>query len=400
MQLRFLSESIQGPRQSGKTTLARSLEATRPYMSLDDTAVFARAVQNPRAFLSPLGDRVTMDEIEKAIEVVRVLPEFFGGGDSCGRFLLVSCVEIDAWPGLRKSLGDRLGVLTLWPFAEREASRSVGEGGMNFVDRLFASRWTDRDHELLDWPGLVEVFTRGGYPESRARTSTQRRSTWFSTLLNSIVDRDIPCLTAIESAAQLHELLAQLAGRSGTLLSFAELARSTSIKQTTLKRYVELLRNVFLLQLIPAWAGTAKTRLVKASKILLTDSGLQSHLARTDDQALVADPVKARNAARSWSGMELIKLAAHSLLKPSLKHFATHGGDHVDFVLEDQQGRVVGIVIETAIGPSTSSFDGLRALRRLAGKRFVRGVVLHSGNATESVDSQLVSAPLAQLTQG
>jgi uncharacterized protein len=390
---------LQGARQVGKSTLVQALPRRR-YLTLDDATLLAAANSNPQGFIDGLSGSVTIDEVQRAPELalaikVSVDRERQSGRATAGRFLLTGSAGVLVLPRLADSLAGRMEILTLWPLSESETTSP--RRGHNIVDELFKPKLKIDDSAKIDWPTVIELLARGGYPEIRTRTSEPRRAAWFESYLTTILQRDIRDLARIEGLAQLPRLLSLLASRSASLMNYADLARTLSMQQTTFKNYVALLQGVFLMQLIPAWFTNSAKRFAKSPKILVNDSGLLMHLIGASQERLLADPALAGHVVESWVGMELIKQASWSELKPKLLHFNVHQGDEVDFVLEDRRGRVVGLEVKSSASVDTHAFRGLRALQKLAGPRFVRGIVVYSGHTIVPFDSHMHAVPLAAL---
>jgi predicted AAA+ superfamily ATPase len=131
--------------------------------------------------------------------------------------------------------------------------------------------------------------------------------------------------------------------------------------------------------------------------VLLNDTGLLAHLLGADAARLKSDPTLGGSALENFVALELIKQRGWSKLQPAIHHFRTHNGDEVDLVLEDRAGRIVGIEIKASASINANHFKGLRALAQAAGKRFVRGIVLHSGNTAIPFAANLLALPAAEI---
>jgi predicted AAA+ superfamily ATPase len=188
-----------------------------------------------------------------------------------------------------------------------------------------------------------------------------------------------------------------LASRTAGLLSFADLSRSLSVAQTTVKRYVALLEATFLVVMLPAWSTNRGLRLSKAPKVMLSDSGLCCHLLASDAARLAADGHARGIILENFVAMELLKQLSWSGVRAKLHHFRTSGGHEVDLVLEDLAGRVVGIEVKSAGSVHSDDFKGLRVLREATGEKFVRGLVLYCGREAIAFDGDLAAVPMNNL---
>lgn len=392
---------LHGARQTGKTTLARQLTQTEPpvpYLTLDEPGVLTAATADPVGFVAGLAGPTILDEVQKAPELLPAIKLVVDREPDrkriAGRFLLTGSANVLSLPRAAESLAGRMEVVTLWPFSGGELN-GLKEG---FVDRLF------QPEPLPPTPGeqreperLWQLLVQGGYPEAVARSNADRRSAWFDSYVSTILQRDVRDLANIEGLQALPRLLALLAARTATLLNYAELARTAGLPQSTLKRYFALLEATFLAQSIPPWSSNLSKRLVKAPKVLITDSGLSCHLVGADLDRLRADPTLTGRLLEGFVLMELRKQLSWSRTRAQLFHFRTQNGQEVDAVLESPAGKVVGIEVKARATISDRDLRGLRALEQAAGPHFLRGVLLYTGRQTVPFSSNLHAVPLEQL---
>ncbi len=183
-------------------------------------------------------------------------------------------------------------------------------------------------------------------------------------------------LANVEGLTALPRLLALLAARATSLLNLSELSRSIAIPQTTLKRYMALLETTFLIQTLPAWSGNLGKRLVKAPKLVLSDTGLMSQLLGLSKKRLTMDTNLLGPLLENFVVMELLKQVTWSRTQARLFHFRTQTGQEIDIVLEDSAGRLVGIEVKAGATVTEQDFKGLRTFAEATGRHFQRGVVL------------------------
>lgn len=389
---------LQGARQVGKTTLAKSLVAggaSRRYLTLDDATVLSAASSDPAGFVDALDGPVTIDEVQRVPELALAVKRAVDADRTPGRFLLTGSAGVLVLPRLADSLAGRMEVLTLWPMTQDELSDRAPAGAC-FVDRLFASRWTVPAMKS-EKPALLDRLVRGGYPEMLGRADGQRRRAWFESYLTTILQRDVRDLADVEGITQLPRMLALLATRSGRLLNQADAARTLRVPETTFKRYLALLQGVFLVSLVSAWFTNASKRFAKASKLLVSDSGLLCHLVGADVERLGADPTTCGGVLESFVGAELQRQLGWSQTRGALHHMNVHQGAEVDWVIESAGGEVAGVEVKLASSVNASDFAGLRTLRDLAGRRFRRGVVVYGGDEPVGFGDDLYAMPIAAL---
>jgi predicted AAA+ superfamily ATPase len=390
---------LHGARQVGKTTLARAMAATghgRKYATLDDGAVLSAALRDPQGFIDAMTGPVTLDEVQRAPELFRAIKASVDRNRRPGRFLLTGSANVMMLPRLSESLAGRIETVPLWPLSQGEIEGTRER----FIDRAF-------DRAVPDWSvsarrprPLLDRIVRGGFPEPSARADAARRDAWFAAYADATLRREVRELSGAEALTELPRLLAALSTRAGTLLNITDIARSLGMAQSTTRRYITLLEAVFLAVLIPAWSTNRAKRLAKSPKILVADSGLACHLIGADATRLERDGSARGAMLENFVAMELLKQREWSRIRPSLLHFRTATGVEIDLVLEDRAGRLVGIEVKAAKNVGSDDFRGLRALRELAGDRFVRGIVLHDGRETVRFDPGLLSAPISALWSG
>jgi hypothetical protein len=160
---------------------------------------------------------------------------------------------------------------------------------------------------------------------------------------------------------------------------------------------VDLFKALFLIAAVPAWSAQIDTRLAKAPKAFMVDTGLLCYLCGLDAESLARDVVRYGPVLKTFALNDLRRLAAVSRVRPWIFHLRTVKQKEVDFVLEGRDGRVVGIEVRADKAARPEDLDGLRFLAELAGDRFHRGVVLYDGAETVEVGERMAAMPLASL---
>lgn len=392
---------LAGPRQVGKSTLAQALaggmEPARRYLTLDDAATFGAAAADPQGFVEGLAGPVVLDEVQRVPELFRALKlaiDRDGTARRAGRFLLTGSADPLLVPTFGDSLAGRIEILTLWGFSQGERAGEVED----FVDRAFGPGGAEAFEGAPEPRAeLVERALLGGYPEVVARRDPGRRRDWLGAYVTALLARDVRELSQVEGLAHFPRLLALLAARSGGALNAADLARDAGLAYATLRRYLTLLEALHLVRFVPAWARGAAARLVKSPKVLLTDPGLAAHLAGWTSERLGSEPALAGPLLETLVGTEILKQLGWSRTRATLHWFRTQTGREVDFVLESQDGRRVGLEVKAAATLSDADFAGLRAFAEVAGASFHRGLLLYTGREPLPFAPRLLAAPLSTL---
>jgi len=387
---------LNGARQTGKSTLVKAIASRNHisrYISLDDLSALSSVRHDPSGFLGGLEGPVIIDEVQKAPDLFVAIKKEVDLDRKPGRFLLTGSANVFLLPRLSESLAGRMEILTLWPFSQGELS-GIQE---RFIDALFEEKTSFRGTGGEDSGEVLDKVIAGGYPEVLRRSPARRRA-WFGSYIMTILQRDVRDLAHIEGVSHLPKLLSLLAVRVPAFLNFAEFSRTTAIPQRTLKRYMALLETTFLIQNIPAWSAHLGKRLVKAPKLFMNDTGLKAHLLGISSGSMLMEGMSGP-LLENFVIMELRKQISWSSTQAQMFHFRTQTGQEVDLILEDPQGRLVGIEVKAGKTIGAQDFKGLRAFAEMTGKRFRRGVVLYTGKEVIPFGSNLHAVPVNVLWQ-
>ncbi|MGQ0613746.1 MAG: ATP-binding protein [Planctomycetaceae bacterium] len=385
---------LHGPRQCGKTTLARVVgrHLGYPYFSLDDEVLRASAVDDPAGFVGDLPRRAILDEVQRAPGIFPALKSAVDRRRRAGRFLLTGSANVLLLPALADSLAGRLGILRLHPLAQVELAR-VRPG---FLPALFERAFPMRRRERLG-PRLADLLVAGGYPAALARRSPARRFAWYRDYIETLVQRDVRDLTRIHSLHALPRLLALAAGQTASLANISELASPFQLSRPTIRDYVTVLARVFLLEELPPWHSNRLSRLVKTPKLHIGDAGLAAALSGLDATALREDRTALGRLLETFVFQELRRQASGDRDAYRFFHFRDRDGAEVDIVIERGAGDIVGVEVKAGATVSAGDFQGLRKLRAAAGRRFRCGVVLHDGETSVPFGDRFHAVPIRRL---
>ena len=346
----FPAVALIGPRQVGKTTLARRLAEAGDsvYLDLEDP-VDAAKLDDAAGYLRGLRRRlVVIDEVQRApglFQLLRVLiDERIRAGEVSGQFLLLGSAAPDLLRQSGESLAGRIAYLELPPLDVRETGGDA------------ASR----------------LWVRGGFPSSFLAASDLQSAEWREQFIRTYLERDVPQLGPRVPAETLRRLWTMLAHGQGGLLNLAGLARSLAIDGKTVARYVDLLADLFLVRRLPPFHANVRKRLVKSPKIYVRDSGLVHALLRLDDEdAVLGHPV----AGTSWEGFVIETLVRAAPDRAGASFYLTATGVEVDLLLELPGAQLWAFEIKRAAAPKVER--GLRVA--LEDLRPDRAFIVYSG---------------------
>ena len=311
--------AIVGPRQCGKTTLARQFvpAGSAGYFDLEDPVSLARLDQ-PHTALRDLAGTVVIDEVQRRPELFPILRVLVDRDEPRARFLVLGSAGPELLRQSAESLAGRIEYLELTGLQAAE----VGSAG----------------HDRL--------WLRGGFPRSYLAASDRDSMAWRQAFARTLVERDLPQFGANLPSRTITRLLVMLAHYHGQLMNVGEIASALQIGQATVRRYLDLFEQLFMIRQLRPWHENLGKRQVKRPKLYLRDSGLYHHLigVATPDQLHTHPRIGA-----SWEGLMLEKILFEAA--PEQAYFwATHNGAELDLLLL-ARGRRVGVEIKRVDAP-------------------------------------------------
>ena len=383
---------LAGPRQAGKTTLARKVAGKdMRFLTLDDPATLAAAQSDPAGFVRGL-DRAVIDEVQRAPGLLLAIKQSVDEDTRPGRFLLTGSANLMTLPKVADSLAGRMSVIDLLPLSAAEVMRRSG----GFLEKVFKGTIADAEKPLVG-DGLRDLVLSGGYPEARARKTWQRRRAWCLDYAKSIVDRDVREIAQVDKLRELPRMLSALAHHSGQLVNHSKLSSSMGITSVTAQRYTGIFEQLYLLRHLPSWSGGGLARLTRTPKLHFLDSGLLAALRGVTPATLDENRTEFGPVLESFVYSELLKQTAWEEGRYDFTHFRDKEHNEVDLVIEDDTRGVVGIEVKASATVMPKDLKGMRLLAEATGKRFRCGVVLYDGKHTLPIGDRLWAAPISSL---
>ena len=386
---------LTGPRQSGKTTLVRAMVPERAFFSLDHPPYLSAARGDPAGFVAALPGEVTIDEIQRAPELLPAIKLSVDLDRRPGRFVLTGSANLLLVPAVTESLAGRMEIAQLMPLSESEKERRPGR----FLADLLGAGITPALHAGARPPNPADLGSRlvtGGYPEPLGRSPSRARQ-WHRQYVRSIVDRDVLDVGKVRDAEGVARLLQLLAARNGELLNTAGLSRELGLHRSTVREYIAVLERLFLVRRLAPWHRSVGKRLVRTPKMHLVDSGLAATLAGLRPEDWIAKRDRMGHLLESFVAHQFVTQAGWT--DPDLRfwHFRDKDGQEVDLVVTIGS-RTWGIEVKATSTPGRSAGRGMMRLAALCGDDFEGGILLYNGRDILPMDdARMLAVPLREM---
>lgn len=348
--------TITGPRQSGKTTLARAIFSGKPYASLEDPDVRLAARDDPRAFLERFPDGAVLDEVQRCPDILSYLQTAVDEDGRTGLFILTGSQQFGLLSGVTQSLAGRTAFVELLPF-------SLGE-----LDQ--AGKLPKR---------LDDMLIKGGYPPVYDRHVSLRA--WFGAYVTAYIERDVRQVLRVQELETFQRFVRLCAGRTGQLLNLVSLAADCGITHNTAKSWISVLEASYILFLLRPHHVNFSKRLIKAPKLYFYDPGLVSWLLGIQTpQQLEHHPLRG-NIFETFIVAELMKSRFNSGERPNLYFWRDSNGNEVDVIMEQGQ-KLMPIEIKSGKTIARDYFSGLEKWIAMAGDLSVSPTLIYGGTDT------------------
>jgi uncharacterized protein len=329
--------TLTGPRQSGKTTLCRSLFPDKPYVTLEDPDVRRFAEEDPRGFLNGLESGAIIDEIQRAPQIPSYLQAMVDADPAPGRFILTGSQQFELMSQVSQSLAGRTAVLRLLPFSLSEVAR------------------------LHPLPSLAQTLLTGFYPRIHDRGLDPSRALgdYFATY----VERDLRQLAAVQDLQRFERFVRLCAGRVGQLVNLTSLGNDAGVSHATARAWLDLLQTSYIVHVLPPWFTNTSKRLVKSPKLYFYDVGLACWLLglRSADQ-VARDPLFG-SLFENLVIMEALKARFNQGESAEMYFFRDATGNEVDLLIPAGR-KLRAVEIKAGATVNTDYFSQRRSRMR------------------------------------
>ena len=384
---------LAGPRQCGKTTLARALTSEETeYRTLDDLTLKQAAENDPHGFVKRHSKTLIIDEVQRVPELLPAIKKAVDEDTSPGQYLLTGSVNIQSLPSVQESLAGRVAKIRLRPFCQGELAKKPPR----FLDLAFHQSF---DHGWVshDRDDLVEIAFRGGFPEA-VKLGKDARRRWHRDYVSALLERDLIDIARIQRLDAMRELIRILAAWSSKLMDISSIGAGLSIKRPTLESYINALETLYLVERVNPWTRTDYERVGKQSKLFMSDCGLMASILGWRFDQVRLDSDRSGKVLETLAFNEILAQIEASDSVYELFHYRDREKREIDFIVEREDGSILGIEIKAASTVNKRDFRHLEWFRdNLSKDRTFVGIILYSGVSLGSFGNGLWSVPFSVL---
>ncbi len=372
---------LTGPRQAGKSTLVKEIanEQGMGYYTLDDAALAASAGSDPHGLLASLPKPLVLDEFQMAPQLIGAIKMVSDNANGQkGIFLLTGSSDIFRSAQVQEALPGHMARIELYPLSHAERH----EAHANAIDWLISGTFEHAMLKPLDRKELGDLLMEGGYPEAIAK-SPRSRSIWFASYIEGRLLKDFATMHHAKGDyhTKLSALIRNLAGMTGNLIKYANIANDLSQDDKTVKRYMEILELMFIIRRIhPYMRNSAKRSVVGMPKLHFVDTGLACHLLGLKRADTLHTSQFFGGLVENFVFCELLKHATWSEEDVNFYHYRDTARHELDLVIERSDGTVVGVEVKASMTVKPEDFSGLSIFAGYAKDKFLHGVLFYSGD--------------------
>ena len=361
--------ALTGPRQSGKTTLARQAFPGKPYFSFEDLEVRHRVMSDPRRFFALLPEGAVLDEAQHCPEVFSYLQGVVDERARMGEFVITGSQQFGLLGQITQSLAGRVGLVQLLPLSLAELAQA-GLAGKTLEQAVWA----------------------GGYPalfDSRRRLGSPAQ--WMGAYTATYIERDVRQVLGVSNLSLFRRFVLMCAGRTGQLLNLSALASDCGISHTTARSWLTVLEASYLVHLLQPYHQNFGKRLVKMPKLYFLDTGLLCHLMRIDSPQTLATHAMRGPIFESWVVSETLKHRWNQGLSADIHFWRDNHGVEIDLLFE-HAGKLHAVEIKSGATFSPDWLLGCQRWQRYAGAAAGTPVVLYGGRDSYAINGVQVMA--------
>jgi uncharacterized protein len=383
---------LAGPRQCGKTTLAKQLQiANSHYTTLDDQSTYQSASFDPQGFVQSSYQTMIIDEVQRVPELVIAIKKVVDENTKPGQFLLTGSANISYLPSVKESLAGRITKIKLRTLSQAE----ILGVEPTFLTKAFNQEFS-RPVVFENKSMILEYCFRGGYPEVLKFSQRSRRS-WHEDYIAALLERDLKDIAKIERHRAMQELIKILCAWTGKYIDISSIGSHLSLSRNTLNSYINALEALFIVERVEPWTKVDYQRVGRQDKLFICDSGLACSLLRWRIDQVHMDSDRIGKIFENFIFNELMTQINASDGEYYLYHYRDRDHREIDFIVERADGAVLGIEIKAGSSVGKGDFKHLMWLQRKVAERDFMGIVLYTGTEILPFGNKLWAIPISCL---
>lgn len=386
---------IMGPRQSGKTTVVKSIiDDHWIYITLDDATQLNLIKSDPIGYIRnlPQGKSIVIDEVQRLPELFVSIKQSVDENRTPGRFLLTGSANALLLPQISDSLAGRMETIHLPTLSEYEI---LGRTPSFLNTVLNGEAPATKEIRIRNY--LISRIVSGCFPEPIQREKESRIKAWYNSYLHTLIQKDIRDLGHIEHHSDMTKLLVVLSLYSGKLINFSELGERVNLDRVTVKKYMNLLEQLFLIDSLSPWHTNAYKRLIKSHKLHVVDTGIICASRGLNQEKLIAHPELYGALLETFVFNELKKQSNFIEEKLYFSHYRDKDKVEIDIIIENSLDEIIAVEVKAASTINQKDLTGLKKLKEIAKHQFKIGILLYDGDHTTSFGENLYAVPIAAL---
>lgn len=380
---------LNGPRQCGKTTLAKQLISSKvQYLTLDDVTLREAATRDPQGFVQHEYTTLIIDEIQRAPSLLIAIKKIVDEDTRSGQYLLTGSANIQSIPSVQESLAGRITKIRLKTLSQGEIQGSQP----GFLEYAFNQNFKYA-YKPATQEEIIRMAVGGGFPEAIQLPGRDQRK-WHLDYVEALLERDLQDIAHIQKHDVMKRLIEILAAWSSKYMDIAAICSGLSLRRETLEAYINALESLYLVERVPAWRKTDYDRVGKKPKIFMADSGLMFSLLSWNREQIryQSDPLGKLMETFAFNEISA-QVGVHSEFY-ELFHYRDREQREIDLIVEREDQSLLGIEIKSASVVTKNDFKHLLWFKNnLSPKKPFVGVVLYTGNSLISFGEGLWAVP-------
>lgn len=384
---------LAGPRQCGKTTLAKQLLSKETaYRTLDDTTLREAAENDPQDFVKNEGKTLIIDEIQRVPSLLPAIKKVVDEDTHPGQYLLTGSANIQTLPSTQESLAGRITKVRLRPLCVGETKGSPPNFLSHAFNQSFNFSWDFYKKSMI-----IEMAFKGGFPEALLLEGRHRKK-WHRDYIEALLERDLKDIVRIHRYDAMRELMKVLAAWSSKFMDVSSISAGLSIQRPTVEAYINALEALYVVERVQPWTKTDYDRVGKQVKLFIADSGLMTSILSWNIEQIRFDSDKLGKLIETFIFNELAAQIDASEGEYELYHYRDREKREIDFLVEREDQAILAIEVKSSSTIDKKNFKHLQWFQEnLTKEKPFVGIILYSGDLPLSFGQNLWAIPISML---